>query len=90
MVVVRMDDQNKNLILATALSFFVILGWYVGGPILFPSWFPEEVVQPHRNRDDGCRAFGGNSSCGERRCRWFDDPYGRRRTRGSATVHRHR
>jgi YidC/Oxa1 family membrane protein insertase len=46
MVVVRMDDQNKNLILATALSFFVILGWYVGGPILFPSWFPEEVVQP--------------------------------------------
>ncbi len=42
-----MDDQNKNLILATALSFFVILGWYVGGPILFPEWFPtEEAVQP--------------------------------------------
>ncbi|WP_099828243.1 membrane protein insertase YidC [Oceaniglobus indicus] len=30
-----MDDQNKNLILATALSFIVILGWFV----LFP---PEE------------------------------------------------
>lgn len=35
-----MDDQNKNLILATALSFIVILAWF----ILFP---PEEpVVEP--------------------------------------------
>ena len=35
-----MDDQNKNLILATALSFLVILVWFV----LFP---PEEpVVNP--------------------------------------------
>ena len=35
-----MDDQNKNLILATALSFIVILGWF----ILFP---PEEpAVEP--------------------------------------------
>ncbi len=33
-----MDDQNKNLILATALSFLVILVWFV----LFP---PEEPVQ---------------------------------------------
>jgi YidC/Oxa1 family membrane protein insertase len=32
-----MDDQNKNLILATALSFLVILVWFV----LFP---PEEAV----------------------------------------------
>lgn len=32
-----MDDQNKNLILATAMSFLVILAWFV----LFP---PEEVV----------------------------------------------
>lgn len=32
-----MDDQNKNLILATALSFLVILTWFV----LFP---PEEPV----------------------------------------------
>ncbi len=31
-----MDDQNKNLILATALSFLVILGWF----FLFPP--PEE------------------------------------------------
>ena len=32
-----MDDQNKNLILATALSFLVILVWF----FLFP---PEEPV----------------------------------------------
>lgn len=37
-----MDDQNKNLILATALSFLVILGWFVAGPMLFPQWFPAE------------------------------------------------
>lgn len=34
-----MDDQNKNLILATALSFLVILTWF----ILFP---PEELTPP--------------------------------------------
>jgi len=34
-----MDDQNKNLILATALSFIVILVWFV----LFP---PPEPVEP--------------------------------------------
>lgn len=34
-----MDDQNKNLILATALSFIVILVWFV----LFP---PPEPVDP--------------------------------------------
>ena len=39
-----MDDQNKNLILATVLSFLVILAWFVGGPMLFPQWFPEEPV----------------------------------------------
>lgn len=33
-----MDDQNKNLILATALSFLVIMVWFV----FFP---PEETVQ---------------------------------------------
>ena len=36
-----MDDQNKNLILATALSFLVILVWFV----LFPP--PEPVVDPN-------------------------------------------
>ena len=39
-----MDDQNKTLILATVLSFLVILAWFVGGPMLFPQWFPEEPV----------------------------------------------
>ncbi len=39
-----MDDQNKNLLLATVLSFMVILVWFVGGPMLFPQWFPEEPV----------------------------------------------
>ncbi len=34
-----MDEQNRNLILATALSFLVILVWF----ILFP---PEEVERP--------------------------------------------
>ncbi|MDZ4095942.1 MAG: membrane protein insertase YidC [Paracoccaceae bacterium] len=36
-----MDDQNKNLILATALSFLVILVWFV----LFPP--PEPVLDPN-------------------------------------------
>jgi YidC/Oxa1 family membrane protein insertase len=38
--VVQMDDQNKNLLLATALSFLVILAWF----ILFPP--PEPTPQP--------------------------------------------
>ena len=36
-----MDDQNKNLILATVLSFVVIMGWYM----LFPQ--PDPVVDPN-------------------------------------------
>jgi YidC/Oxa1 family membrane protein insertase len=40
-----MDDQSRNLILATALSFLVILGWFVLGPILFPGAFPPPVEQ---------------------------------------------
>ncbi len=40
-----MDDQNKNLILATVLSFLVIVGWFVAGPLLFPSWFPTDTAQ---------------------------------------------
>ena len=42
---VPMDDQNKNLILATVLSFLVILGWFVAGPMLFPQWFPETQLE---------------------------------------------
>ncbi len=37
-----MDDQNKNLILASVLSFLVIVTWFMGGPLLFPDWFPKE------------------------------------------------
>ncbi len=36
-----MDDQNKNLILATALSFIVILGWFV----MFPPPEPEPITE---------------------------------------------
>ncbi len=38
-----MDDQNKNLILATVLSFLVILVWFV----LFPP--EQQVVDPNAN-----------------------------------------
>lgn len=38
-----MDDQNKNLILATVLSALVIVIWFVAGPMLFPSWFPVDT-----------------------------------------------
>jgi YidC/Oxa1 family membrane protein insertase len=38
--VVQMDDQNKNLILATALSFLVILAWF----FFFPP--PEPLAPP--------------------------------------------
>jgi YidC/Oxa1 family membrane protein insertase len=41
-----MDDQSRNLILATALSFLVILGWFVLGPILFPDAFPPPPETP--------------------------------------------
>ncbi|MFN4155080.1 MAG: membrane protein insertase YidC [Paracoccaceae bacterium] len=39
-----MDDQNKNLILATVLSFVVIMVWFV----MFPP--PEPVIDPNANR----------------------------------------
>ncbi len=45
-----MDDQNKNLILATALSFLVILVWFV----LFPPPPPEAVQEtPAQLQADG-------------------------------------
>ncbi|CUH89651.1 Oxa1Ec [Phaeobacter sp. CECT 5382] len=39
-----MDDQNKNLILATALSFLVILGWYSFFPPPEPEPAPEALA----------------------------------------------
>ncbi|MEY8830272.1 membrane protein insertase YidC [Sedimentitalea sp. XS_ASV28] len=43
-----MDDQNKNLILATALSFVVILVWFV----LFPPPEPEPAPEPDAMAQD--------------------------------------
>ena len=39
-----MDDQNKNLILATALSFIVILIWFVLFPPPEPETAPQDVA----------------------------------------------
>ena len=36
-----MDDQNKNLLLATGLSFLVIVGWF----LLFPPEPPVPVLE---------------------------------------------
>ena len=44
-----MDDQNKNLILATALSFLVILVWF----FLFPPPEPETSAETTAAQTDG-------------------------------------
>ena len=44
-----MDDQNKNLILATALSFLVILVWFW----LFPPEEPAPLDPLPENAADG-------------------------------------
>ncbi|WP_292289721.1 membrane protein insertase YidC [Marivita sp.] len=41
-----MDDQNKNLLIATALSFAVILGWFVLFPPPDPALDPETDLPP--------------------------------------------
>ncbi|MFP7671726.1 membrane protein insertase YidC [Marivita sp. S0852] len=41
-----MDDQNKNLLIATALSFAVILGWFVLFPPPDPALDPETSLPP--------------------------------------------
>jgi YidC/Oxa1 family membrane protein insertase len=45
MAAVPMDDQSKNLLLSVVLSFGVILVWFVGGPLVFPQWFPDPAAQ---------------------------------------------
>jgi YidC/Oxa1 family membrane protein insertase len=40
-----MDDQNRNLILATALSFLVILVWFILFPPPEPEPVPSDVAQ---------------------------------------------
>ncbi len=49
-----MDDQNRNLILATALSFLVILAWF----LLFPPPPPEPVAPATEQVEGG--ATGGS------------------------------
>ena len=42
---VQMDDQNRKLLLASVLSFFVIAAWYLGGAYFFPDIFvPEQQL----------------------------------------------
>ena len=41
-----MDDQNKNLLLATSLSFLVLLGWM----LMFPPE-PIEEVSPEQTTE---------------------------------------
>ena len=42
-----MDDQSKNLIIATALSFLVILGWFfLFPPEPKPATAPTQTAQP--------------------------------------------
>ena len=41
-----MDDQNKNLLLATSLSFLVLLGWM----LMFPPE-PIEEVSPEQSTE---------------------------------------
>lgn len=54
-----MDDQNKNLILATALSFLVILVWF----LLFPPEEPQPVAgdQPTAARTQPAEAVVGTA-----------------------------
>lgn len=51
-----MDDQNKNLIIATALSFVVILVWF----LLFPP--PEPAPQPATQTTEQSAATGGQQA----------------------------
>tara|TARA_B100000925_G_scaffold142243_1_gene106539 strand:- start:501 stop:662 length:162 start_codon:yes stop_codon:yes gene_type:complete len=52
-----MDDQNKNLILASVLSFIVIITWF----ILFPP--PEPVPGDIENAQQQSEEFSGTIIC---------------------------
>jgi YidC/Oxa1 family membrane protein insertase len=58
-----MDDQNKNLILATALSFLVILVWFVlfPPPEVTPAASPAAVTQPAPAPGTGSAAPGATA-----------------------------
>ncbi len=51
-----MDDQNKNLILASVLSFVVIIVWFV----LFP---PPEPIQTEEQNNEQTQAQNLPASC---------------------------
>ena len=51
-----MDDQNKNLILATALSFLVILVWFILFPPPEPTPIPEASLSEQDAGADGLLA----------------------------------
>ena len=44
-----MDDQNKNLLLATALSFLVLIGWMLLFPPEAPN--PQQGEEPNLSQD---------------------------------------
>lgn len=56
-----MDDQNRNLILASALSFLVILVWY----LLFPP--PEPAPAPQAQVESTAGVPGTAATPGIRR-----------------------
>ena len=60
-----MDDQNKNLILATVLSFLVILLWYT----LFPP--PETQPVPETPAQSQTAGETAPAATGGRRGRWI-------------------
>ena len=47
-----MDDQNKNLLIATALSFAVILVWFVLFPPPEPTLDPDTALAPASETQD--------------------------------------
>ena len=58
-----MDDQSRNLILATALSFLVILGWFLLVPVLPPTPVPTAGREPDRpGRADAGDAGGAGAA----------------------------
>ena len=57
-----MDDQNKNLILATALSFLVILAWFVFFPPEEPPATPDTPITSESTAENGVAAPPPNAA----------------------------
>ena len=54
-----MDDQNRNLILASVLSFLVIIVWFVLFPPPEPTQSPVEDTVSNTAKDVGVTALPG-------------------------------